>query len=82
MLMHTCLHLESGSIIPEYKLFAYALISSSFSCYSHNSLYCRSSVKPGAETLIIYIFRNTDPEALNNLIFFLQHGIAKDDEIR
>lgn len=34
------------------------------------------------ETLVIYAFRNTDPEALNNLDFFLRHGIAENDGAR
>ena len=36
------------------------------------------SRKP-ADTLVIYIFAETDAESRNNLIFFLQHGVRPDD---
>lgn len=38
-----------------------------------------SSASKTAETLVIYVFSNTDVEYANNLRFFLQFGVAADD---
>ena len=35
-----------------------------------------------ASTLIVYVFRNTDPESINNLFFFLANGVKEDDGAR
>lgn len=43
----------------------------------HTAL-CRTppdSASNAADTLVIYVFRFTDPEALNNLVYFIEHGI-------
>lgn len=36
-------------------------------------------LKPKSDTLVLYIFSNTDGEYENNLRFFLRHGVEAGD---
>lgn len=38
-----------------------------------------NTAKRPVDTLVVYIFSNTDPEYANNLRFFLKHGVAEGD---
>lgn len=35
--------------------------------------------EPKADTLVVYVFSNTDPEYYANLLFFLRFGVAEGD---
>ena len=37
------------------------------------------AVKQKADTLVLYIFSNTDSEYENNLLFFLKHAVREGD---
>ena len=39
-------------------------------------------VQPAASTLVVYSYRNTDPEAVSNLQFFLKNVLRPDDAAR
>jgi hypothetical protein len=57
--------------------------SSSRAAVSSSPIYSSSSsvlqIQRPTDTLVVYIFSNTDPEYANNLRFFLKHGVAADD---
>ena len=67
-----CLYLQTIKLV-------YELIACSISLVCHRRL---NQQLPEKSTLIVYLFRNSDPEAINNLVFFIEHGIVSDDGAR
>lgn len=63
------------------QLLPYLALGFSFFCllyffWPQSSL--PTTAASGSSTLVIYAFRFTDPEAVNNFKYFLQHGIVQD----
>ncbi|KAK9803174.1 hypothetical protein WJX72_009038 [[Myrmecia] bisecta] len=60
-------------------IWLFVLVSASFGLVAVAKFALQDHSTSGLKTLVVYVFRNTDPEAVSNLNYFLQNGVAAHD---